>query len=44
MRVIAATRLDQRRFAPPPGTVLVREWDRFAIMGYLRAAAKLLTL
>jgi hypothetical protein len=20
--------LDQRRFAPPPGTVLVREWDR----------------
>jgi Protein of unknown function (DUF2924) len=21
-------RLDQRRFAPPPGTVLVREWDR----------------
>ena len=22
------TRLDQRRFAPPPGTVLVREWDR----------------
>ena len=28
MRVIAATRLDQRRFAPPPGTVLVREWDR----------------
>ena len=37
-------RLHQRRFAPPPGTVLVREWDRFAIMGYLRAAAKLLTL
>ena len=22
------TKLDQRRFAPPPGTVLVREWDR----------------
>jgi hypothetical protein len=22
------TRLYQRRFAPPPGTVLVREWDR----------------
>ena len=21
-------RLDQRRFAPPPGTVLVREWER----------------
>src|SRR5262249_6640212 len=21
-------RLEQRRFAPPPGTVLVREWDR----------------
>jgi len=21
-------KLDQRRFAPPPGTVLVREWDR----------------
>lgn len=21
-------RLDQRRFAPPPGTVLVREWDQ----------------
>ena len=21
-------RLDKRRFAPPPGTVLVREWDR----------------
>ena len=21
-------RLDRRRFAPPPGTVLVREWDR----------------
>ena len=21
-------RLDQRRFAPPPGTILVREWDR----------------
>ena len=21
-------RLDQRRFAPPPGAVLVREWDR----------------
>ena len=21
-------RLDQRRFAPPPGSVLVREWDR----------------
>jgi hypothetical protein len=21
-------RLDQRRFVPPPGTVLVREWDR----------------
>ena len=24
-------RLDQRRFAPPPGTVLVREWDRKSI-------------
>ena len=22
------TKLDQRRFVPPPGTVLVREWDR----------------
>lgn len=22
------SRLDQRRFAPPPGTVLIREWDR----------------
>jgi Protein of unknown function (DUF2924) len=22
------TRSDQRRFAPPPGSVLVREWDR----------------
>ena len=22
------TALDQRRFAPPPGSVLVREWDR----------------
>ena len=22
------TRADQRRFSPPPGTVLVREWDR----------------
>ena len=36
-------RLDQRRFAPPPA-VLVREWDRFAIMGYLLTAAKLLKL
>ena len=33
--------LDQRRSAPPPGTVLVREWD---ITGYLLAAAKLLKL
>jgi hypothetical protein len=24
----ALAELDQRRFAPPPGTVLVREWDR----------------
>src|SRR5262249_7328376 len=24
----SVARLDQRRFAPPPGTVLVREWDR----------------
>jgi hypothetical protein len=32
-------RLDQRRFAPPPGTVLVREWDHFAITDYLQAAA-----
>jgi hypothetical protein len=22
------TKVDQKRFAPPPGTVLVREWDR----------------
>jgi hypothetical protein len=25
---IELAKLDQRRFAPPPGTVLVREWDR----------------
>jgi hypothetical protein len=24
----ALTELDQRRFSPPPGTILVREWDR----------------
>ena len=27
-------RLDQRRFAPPPGTVLVREWDQSPIASW----------